>query len=133
MALGLLLFGLVLGGCAHTGPGEGGTETGTTRAPTIRFESDMYAVEIQQLDRNGTCDRRVVLFTSHSKLYTKPYVSRVRAVDMGCDATYTTAFEQFEIMRFPEQKRRYQGDFSFRNRVDEDLWHVYQNALFRGA
>lgn len=93
----------------------------------------MYAVEIQQQDRNGTCARRTVLFSSHSKLYTKPYVSRVRAVDVGCDAMFIRAFERFEVMRSPDQKRRYQGDFSFRNRVDEDLWYAYQNALFRGS
>lgn len=133
-ALGLLLFGVVLGGCARTGPGASGEESPANRAQTIRYETDMYAVEIQQREnRNGVCERRVALFTSHSRLYTRPHVSRVRAVDMGCDATYTTAFEQLEVLRDPEQERRYRGDFAFRNRVDEDLWHAYQNALFRGA
>jgi hypothetical protein len=62
-----------------------------------------------------------------------PSAHQRRALDVGGDATYTTAFEQLEVTRDPEPERRYRGDFTVRNRMDEDLWPVYQNALFRGG
>lgn len=124
---------LVLGGCA---------ETKNARAPraedpagstyTLHHDTDLYRVEIKQRDRAGRCDRRNVLFTIHNRLYTRPHVDRVRALDVGCDATRVAGFEQFEVLRTPTQQHRYRSDVWFRTRVEEDLWNAYQLALFRG-
>lgn len=129
----LLLLGLVLGGCAGTkNAGAPRAEGPAISTHTLHYETDLYRVEIQQRDQNGRCDRRTVLFTSHNRLYTDPHVRRVRALDVGCDATNIESFEQFEVLRSPTQQHRYRSDFWFRIRVDEDLWSAYQLALFRG-
>ena len=97
------------------------------------YETDLYRVEIKQRNRNGQCVRRDILFTTYSRLYTKPHVDRVRAVDQLCDATNIEDLEEFQILRSPDQQSRYGSSFSFRNRVNEDLWNAYQNALFEAG
>lgn len=122
----LLLTTVALGGCKTAE--NSAAEASTTR--TFSYESSMYRVEVDQRERNGECIRRDVLFTAFNRLYTEPHVSRVRAVDVGCNATDVTSFEEFEIRRSPEQVQRYQSSFAFRSRVNEDLWDAYQSALF---
>lgn len=126
----VLLGASVLGGCQ--GPNEsreiGSTPTTLRRA--FSYDTDMYRVEVEQYERDGTCLWRSVVFLSHSQLYTKPHVDRVRGRDEGCDATNLSAFEDFAIMRSPEQQELYQYNFAFRSRVEEDLWDAYQQALF---
>ena len=118
-----------LAGC--TGSKE--AETNSAKAASVRsftHNAEMYRVEIEQREVDGRCLQRMVLFTSYSRLYTDPHVDRVRAVDIGCDAIDSTGFEEFEILRSPEQQSRYRNSFSFRDRVNEDLWYAYQEALF---
>lgn len=122
----LLLTPIALIGCKTAE--ESAAEASTTR--TFSYESPMYRVEVDQRERNGECIRRDVVYTAFNRLYTEPYVSRVRAVDIGCNATDVTGFEEFEIQRSPEQVRRYQSSYAFRSRVNEDLWDAYQSALF---
>ena len=113
----------VLGGCAGTQEAGSGTNT-------YNYDADLYRVEIQQRDQDGECVQRTIFFTSYSRLYTQPKVDRVRAVDAGCDATYTPDFEQFDIQRSPDQQSRYDNSSSFRQRINDDLWDAYQGALF---
>jgi len=124
--VGMLCATSVLGGCGSTNEADGPSMTRVS----FSDETDMYRVEIEQEERNGQCLRRRMLFTSHSRLYTNPHVDRVRAIDNDCDATDTSDFEEFEILRSPEQLDRYERSFSFRTRVNEDLWEAYQTALF---
>lgn len=120
---GLFLIASMLGGCAGTQ--EAGVDT-----RSFTYEADMYRVEIDQRNQDGDCVRRTILFTSYNRLYTQPKVDRVRAVDNGCDATYTPDFEEFEIQRAPNQRSRYENSSSFRQRINDDLWDSYRAALF---
>ena len=122
----LLLTPIVLSGCRSAE--ESAVEAPTTR--TFSYESQMYRVEIEQHEQHDECIRRDVLFTSFNRLYTQPHVDRVRAVDVGCNATDVTDFEEFEIQRSPDQQARYQSNYAFRSRVNQDLWDTYQSALF---
>ena len=129
--LGLLFAASLLGGCGSTK--EGGAEDDAATAVTITrkfsYDTELYHVEVRQQEREGQCIRRDVLFSSHSRLYTKPHIDRARAVDERCDATFISSFEDFAIMRDPIQQERFQGDFSFRRRVEEDLWDAYVRTI----
>lgn len=122
----ILLTGAVLGGCA----GRTGDAVSNHTVRSFSDRTRMYRVEIDQAERSGACIRRTVLFTSHSRLYVRPYVDRVRAVDAGCDASFTSGFETFTILRDVRQQTRYERDFDFRRRVNEDLWDAYVHTLF---
>lgn len=123
--LQICVLPLVLAGCAGSEEARGALDT-----RSYSYESNLYRVEITQRSRNGRCIRRNVLFTSFGRLYTQPHVDRVRAVDELCDANDISDFENFQIMRDPDQQDRYARSASFRTRVNQDLWDVYENALF---
>ena len=129
--LGLLLAASMLGGCGSTkeGAAEDDAATAVTTTRQFSYDTDLYHVEVRQQDREGRCIRRDVLFSSHSRLYTKPHINRARAVDERCDATFIASFEDFAIMRDPSQQDRFQSDFYFRNRVEEDLWDAYVRTV----
>lgn len=110
--------------------GCSGPQQATT---SIDQDTQLYHVHVEQHERDGRCTRREVLFTEYSRLYTRPHLSRVRATDIGCDATGTRDFETFEILRSDQQRRQYENDSSFRSRVDEDLWNAYRETLFRAG
>lgn len=126
----LVTAGLV---AASVGIGCGSTKD-QGEPPVIRTfigETKLYRVVVDERERAGYCVRRTVLFTSHNRLYTQPHLDRVRAVDEGCDASSMSNFERVEVLRSPQQQDRYQNDFSFRNRINEDLWDAYETSLFK--
>lgn len=127
---GVLLTISVLSGCGSTRESE---ESASTTTRSFSYETQMYRVEIEQSERNGECISREALFTTLNRLYTEPHVDRVRARDIGCDANDVTDFEEFEILRAPDQQERYVNNSAFRSRVNEDLWDAYQSALFNAT
>lgn len=123
-----IVIATTVAGC---GGGEASrSESGPTQRRTFHGETRLYRVEVTQYERDGRCLRRTVLFRSHSKLYIQSHLDRVQATDEGCDATYISSFEHVAVMRSPLQQDQYARNFAFRNRINEDLWIAYQQALF---
>ena len=130
--LRLFVFGLlvlapsVLGGCAGTK--DAASTAATTR--TYTYDAPLYRVEVEErLHEDGTCRRRVVVFTAHEERTQKRRVDQARAVDRKCDAASVRGFDQFEIKRSPAQRERYAYIARYRRRVDDGLWLAYQAAL----
>jgi len=117
------LLGTSMGGCAST-------SSSTDTARTYSHDAPLYRVEIEEHTRDdGTCRRRVIVFAAHEERTRKRRVDQARAIDRKCNATSVRGFDQFEIVRSPSQKERYQYVAQYRRRVDEGLWAAYQAAL----
>jgi hypothetical protein len=124
----VLLCGLLLGGCAGTE--DASLPSGTTR--TYGYDAALYRVEVEEHVRDGTCRRRAIVFTAHEAPTRARRVDRARAVDRQCNAQSVRGFDQFEIVRSPSQKERYQYVAQYQRRVDRGLWAAYQAALRHG-